>query len=167
VSERVKALSLWQPHASLVALGLKQYETRGWYTAYRGKLIIHAAKKWSYQQQQLARRFVQLFPACHALVTHPLLDALVWHREGVYPVFGAALCVCDLVECIPAERLVPAGTRLEADDRVGQISFQEYCFGDFSPGRFALKLANVQLFTKPVPVPGRQSLWDWTQEVPA
>lgn len=40
----MKALSLWQPWATLIAIGAKQYETRGWSTPYRGPLIIHAAK---------------------------------------------------------------------------------------------------------------------------
>ncbi|TRU31740.1 MAG: ASCH domain-containing protein [Microcystis aeruginosa Ma_QC_B_20070730_S2] len=41
----MKAISLWQPWASLVANGLKLYETRGWPTKYRGVLAIHAAKR--------------------------------------------------------------------------------------------------------------------------
>ncbi len=41
----MKALTLWQPWASLIAWGEKQYETRSWGTAYRGDLAIHAGKK--------------------------------------------------------------------------------------------------------------------------
>ena len=41
----MKAISLWQPWASLMAMGLKKNETRSWYTSYRGPLLIHAAKK--------------------------------------------------------------------------------------------------------------------------
>ena len=40
----VRALSLWQPWASLIADGRKRYETRHWSTKYRGPLAIHAAK---------------------------------------------------------------------------------------------------------------------------
>jgi hypothetical protein len=43
---RIKCISLWQPWASLVAVGAKRIETRGWATAYRGRLGIHAAKRW-------------------------------------------------------------------------------------------------------------------------
>lgn len=39
----MKALTLWQPWASLVALGHKRIETRCWETKYRGTLAIHAA----------------------------------------------------------------------------------------------------------------------------
>lgn len=40
----MKALSLTQPWASLIAAGHKRYETRSWSTAYRGPIAIHAAK---------------------------------------------------------------------------------------------------------------------------
>lgn len=39
----MKALTLWQPWASLIALGEKRYETRSWATSYRGLLAIHAS----------------------------------------------------------------------------------------------------------------------------
>lgn len=42
--DEVKAVTLWQPWASLIAWGEKQYETRSWGTAYRGDLAIHAGK---------------------------------------------------------------------------------------------------------------------------
>nr|WP_254625658.1 hypothetical protein [Nostoc sp. TCL240-02] len=41
----MKAISLWQPHASLVPLGLKRHETRSWGTSYRGPLLICSAKR--------------------------------------------------------------------------------------------------------------------------
>lgn len=41
----MKTLSLWQPFAQAISLGIKKHETRGWKTDYRGPLAIHAAKK--------------------------------------------------------------------------------------------------------------------------
>src|SRR3972149_12240119 len=40
----MKAISLWQPWASLIAVGAKKYETRSWDTPYRGPLVICASK---------------------------------------------------------------------------------------------------------------------------
>src|SRR5690242_7565318 len=40
----MKALTLRQPWATLVALEAKRTETRSWRTPYRGSLAIHAAK---------------------------------------------------------------------------------------------------------------------------
>lgn len=41
----LKAISLWQPWASLMTIGAKQNETRSWPTSHRGLLAIHAAKR--------------------------------------------------------------------------------------------------------------------------
>ncbi|MCK4783342.1 MAG: ASCH domain-containing protein [Desulfobacteraceae bacterium] len=41
----MKALSIKQPYASLIAIGKKTIETRTWATNYRGKLLIVSSKK--------------------------------------------------------------------------------------------------------------------------
>ena len=41
----MKAISLYEPWATLIALGEKRYETRSWSTTYRGPLLICASKK--------------------------------------------------------------------------------------------------------------------------
>jgi hypothetical protein len=41
----MQALTVYQPWATLLVRGMKQYETRGWSTTYRGKLAIHAGKR--------------------------------------------------------------------------------------------------------------------------
>ena len=40
----MKAITLTQPWATLVAIGAKRIETRSWRTFYRGPLAIHAGK---------------------------------------------------------------------------------------------------------------------------
>lgn len=39
---KIKAITLWEPWASLIADGRKRIETRHWYTHHRGLLAIHA-----------------------------------------------------------------------------------------------------------------------------
>lgn len=46
----MRAISLWQPWATLLVRGVKKIETRGWDTKYRGDLIIHAAKKTGHEE---------------------------------------------------------------------------------------------------------------------
>jgi hypothetical protein len=41
----MKAITVWQPWAALLACCAKKYETRSWATNYRGPIAIHAAKK--------------------------------------------------------------------------------------------------------------------------
>src|SRR4051812_8909176 len=42
---RMRAISLWQPWASLWCSPAKVHETRHWSTAYRGWVAVHAAKR--------------------------------------------------------------------------------------------------------------------------
>ena len=42
----MKALSIKQPWASLIAHGIKDIENRTWATKYRGKVLIHASCTW-------------------------------------------------------------------------------------------------------------------------
>ena len=37
----------------------------------------------------------------------------------------------------------------------------ELALGDYTPGRYAWKLANVQKLPEPIPAKGRQGLWNW------
>lgn len=59
----MKALTIKQPWASLIALGLKNIENRTWKTNYRGRILIHAASKpvkegWdALNEMQLAKTF--------------------------------------------------------------------------------------------------------------
>lgn len=41
----MKTLTLKQPFATLICLGVKDVENRTWQTAYRGKLLIHSSAK--------------------------------------------------------------------------------------------------------------------------
>lgn len=40
----MKVLTIKQPFATLIAMGIKEYEFRTWKTNYRGELLIHAGK---------------------------------------------------------------------------------------------------------------------------
>lgn len=40
----MKAITIKQPFASLIAAGIKEYEFRSWKTNYRGEILIHAGK---------------------------------------------------------------------------------------------------------------------------
>jgi len=40
----MKALSIKEPYASLIAEGIKKVEIRTWKTKYRGKFLVHASK---------------------------------------------------------------------------------------------------------------------------
>lgn len=129
----IKAISLWQPWASLAAAGVKRHETRHWSTAYRGPIAIHAAKT-----MDLAGAPDQLCEAVHGRF---------WAHDLPRGVVVAVAC---LAACDPAERVADHLTRA---DRAA---------GNFAHGRFAWRLEQVRRLLNPVPLVGRQGLFNWT-----
>jgi hypothetical protein len=136
----MKALTLTQPWATLVAVGAKRIETRSWQTSYRGPVAIHAAKgypKW-------AREFAS--------------DPLVY--------YNAHRCEYTPRSWPTAYPLgfVLATARLVAVTRTGNltdISDTEFSFGDYSFGRFAWLLDDIMLLEHPIAAKGALGLWEW------
>jgi|WetSurMetagenome_2_1015567.scaffolds.fasta_scaffold01177_18 activating signal cointegrator 1 len=152
---KIKAISLWQPWASLIAVGAKKYETRSWATSYRGPLLICAAKGGLSKQNFFT--IVLASPAMRDAL-RPLLDyppelelnSYLWaHRLERDLPFGKAAAVVDLTDCIQTELF-----------KRGHPEFlREVSLGDFSSGRYAWKLENVRAI-EPFPVKGRQRLFE-------
>ncbi len=138
-----KALSLWQPHAQAIALGIKPFETRGWKTDYRGPLAIHAAKR-PFREKDYG--FIYFTEAAAQLKR---AGCPVWALD-----YGKVLCVVDVVDCVPVGTL---------RGRIGGAEF----WGDFrdvgddGKSRWALKLASVRLIDahKRPKVTGRQGFF--------
>lgn len=136
----IKAITLHQPWASAIVLGLKEYETRSWQIYHRGHLAIHAGKTWDLTAEMLAKDFAAHFPACA-----PLAQPLP---------FGAVIGIVKVTDCVPTEDLVTVWGGL-------RISKQERRLGNFAPGRYAWKLEVIELFSEPIPCAGKQGLWNW------
>ena len=132
----MKTISLWQPWATLVAIGAKRYETRSWATKYRGLLAIHAAKKMEIVQKEFC-------------LQEPFFSAL---QEAGYTVgklpLGGIVAVVKLVEIVRVEAVVRS------------LSKSELAFGNYAAGRYAWKLEMVKCLEKPIPMNGAQSLFD-------
>lgn len=141
---KIKALSLWQPWASLIALGAKKFETRSWDTAHCGPLLICASMKRSRELENLCK----LSPFSQAL-------------DGIDPFefCGQALCIVEIEQTYQIERdcMNIAGCRFKSECPLP--TGNEIAFGDWTPGRFAWELIRVRTF-KPFPVHGRQKLFD-------
>lgn len=132
----MKALSLWQPWASLVAVGAKTIETRHWPPARAllgERIAIHAAKTTSHLD--LAR-----FDARFA-------GALERYRHTGLPL-GAIVATVRLVG---VEQITPDLCRV--------LSGDELAFGNYSTGRYAWRLSDPILL-KPIPTIGRQGFFD-------
>lgn len=131
----LKAISLWQPWASLIPLGLKHYETRSWKTNYRGKLLMCSTAKSTRTQYQ------QYLKICNQV------ELPSWNEIN-FP-HGQAIAICDLVDCV---EITPEFTN--------QQSQTEILCGNWQIGRYAWKLKNIQPITKPFVVKGKQGLFN-------
>jgi hypothetical protein len=144
----MKALTLTQPWATLVAIGAKRIETRSWSTRYRGPLAIHAAKGLPRDCYELCfdePYYRTLMLALRQNLAGHRDDDLVL-REGLPR--GFVLATCELVDCF---RITDANAPGEP----------ERSFGAYSPGRFAWKLAEIRMLPVPIPAKGALSLWEW------
>lgn len=148
----VKALSLWEPWASLMAFGVKTVETRHWSTRHRGPLLVHAAKRWTREQESmLDEADVQ-----HAL--SPLISEHPTHRGhmGVVKPYhlplGRAVCLVKMTGCVSTNEIFSGDLRatVEAEDD----------FGDYSEDRFAWVTTGAHRLSRPLAVTGHQGLFD-------
>lgn len=153
----MKALTILQPWASLIALGHKRIETRGWRTDYRGPIAIHAGKSCEYafllQREPFSRYRLSDLPLGAIVAKAHLVQCL--------PI----LVIPSLPACLTAERgrvLMWSGTNQPRDD----FAMHELAFGDYSTHcRWGWVLENVQRLPDPTPARGAQGLWEWAESV--
>lgn len=130
----MRAISLWQPWASLCFTPWKRHETRHWATFYRGPLAIQAAQK---------------------RVTDLEDDLLVLLQDEFGPDWskklprGRMIGVVRLAGCYPTESL--------------DVDAVEQLTGNWEPGRFAWRLEDARLFADPPEVKGRQGFFQWSE----
>lgn len=207
----MKALTLHQPWASLIALGYKTIETRSWATSHRGPLAIHAGTRRPPLMSLPPRPRGRDTDGWHPwLVIDTITDPAHQrpHRQGervpkrsqtptlfyphagphgrphvkgtpaterdtaIYLPLGAVVATCTLVDCVPTDgRWVSYADDIDpsADDvgcvpahggwvRDGEdpeylytLSVGQLPFGDFTPGRWAWLLDDVQPTTSRCP----------------
>jgi hypothetical protein len=69
--------------------------------------------------------------------------------------YGAALCVVELYDCV-ATGIFNDGNNANPMP----LTEAERDLGDYTPGRFAWLTRNLRVLSKPVPVRGRQGIWN-------
>lgn len=139
-----KCISLWQPWATLWVAGVKVHETRHWPTAYRGGLLVHAAKHKDAECRALCDRF-------------PLKEELakLGYTYDTLP-FGAIVGAVDLVDCVDAYKVHGFTTDAERE----RDEYLDLCFGNFDIGRFAWRAESPIMLKEPIPYKGRQGFFN-------
>jgi hypothetical protein len=125
-----------------MALRAKKIETRSWYTAYRGELVIHAAKGFPGWAKELCAE-------------SPFCDALN-HQPAAELPLSRGLCVVRLVACVPTTALHKIEAALGHKPHVRELEF-----GDYADGRFAWVTEYVRPLEDIGPVRGALGLWNW------
>ena len=149
------AITLHQPWASLITLGIKTVETRSWPAPERlvGQTIaVHAGKR---------------------VVRKPgvAVENEMWAHLGedwrkVIPV-GAVLATVTLAGIARVKHVNPTtghavhdrSTEVGCAVGLGQTRIDPW--GGFSPGRWLWFLADVRALPDPAPAIGHQSFWRW------
>ncbi len=131
----MRALSLTQPWATAIMLGNKKIETRSWKTNYRGRIAIHAAKKFP----RLAREFAE---------TERALGRIPERLP-----FGAIIGLATIT-----------GMQKTEDLRV-QIPVLERMYGDYSYGRWGWMLTDITPLKEPISCKGSLRLWVVPEEL--
>lgn len=141
----MRAITLYQPWATLIAIGAKKYETRSFSIFYRGKLAIHAGKFKSRDHAKLL--YSEPFKSILRAAEYTNFDALP---------FGCVIAIAEVTHVFDSSELKKRLLEL------GET--QELAFGNYQPDRYCWWLQNVVQIT-PVPTQGKQGLWNWNREI--
>lgn len=140
----MRALTLHQPYASAMALGLKRIETRSWSTPYRGPVVIHAALATGTVQKAAWATMTAEDRAAFAAAGYGFLKALPLMRP---------VAVGNLIDCVPVEEVA-----LRYDRALDSV---EARWGIYTPGRFAWIFSDLRRVDHSRMITGYQGLWHY------
>lgn len=154
----MKALTLWQPWASLVAAGAKPYEFRSWPAPrwVQGKRIaIHAGARRIYREELhwLLSWLGDIHepPCLRVRLAQPILEAEL-RQPGTLPL-SHVLCTAVLGVPKPGEECAYefgwAGNGTNDSDREGTFNW-------------GWPLTDIEPLEPPMPARGAQGFWEWT-----
>lgn len=135
----MRALSLWQPWASLWFTS-KIHETRGWEWKSRGWMAVHATKKIVHYLDPRLEQITSSDFGGH------------W---GIDLPRGAIIGIVNIVDVVPADGVFA----MHARDAEGFLADDFYC-GNYAPGRFAFKRGECRPLREPIPYRGHQGPFD-------
>lgn len=149
----IRALTIWQPWATLLTRKQKRWETRDWSPpedAIGSEVAIHSAKRWTDNQMSKCHNEPQIR---RALIACERLPDNNTERDQKLPT-GRVLAIAKLTEIREAEELVEAA---------GQVSGPIVAtgLGDFSGNQYAWRLEIQYVYGVPIPAKGQQRLWRW------
>lgn len=171
----MRCLSLYEPWASLMSLGVKRVETRSWSTSYRGKVAIHASKHFTREEKELCFEdgFYEPLHAAGLVEMEPEITHFRL-QKGMFDVgmvghfrlfFGAIIALGELVDVYRTEDVVfnPVGFRQSGKKIL--LKRDERHFGNYEDGRFAWVFENMVRLPQTIQLRGQPSLWTLDEDV--
>jgi hypothetical protein len=151
----MKALSIQQPYASLIANGAKTIETRSWKAPARiigQRIAIHASKG----QPRVAKWFCYTDEVVSALWPDILaLESLAQHAATIAHIqqlpLGVVIATARLEECWSTNQT----------DMVARLADTERAFGNYAPDRWMWLLDDVRVLPEQIPARGSLGFWEW------
>ena len=139
--KNIKALSLWQPWASAIAVGIKHIETRSWSTNYRGWLGIHAAKT-----KEGLKDYDEML---YDILTSDAEECVNRFDSGQAKMLprGSLVAIARLNDCRPTESMT-------------NLTATELFWGNYEPGRYAWLFENIIPVFDGIPMKGAQGLFN-------
>jgi hypothetical protein len=138
----MRAITIRQPYASLIAAGIKRLETRSWTTSYRGPLLIHAAQAPASWPSRHSDRALKIAKEHNLLMPTGAIVGIATLQNVIYQ--------DDFARDADLARMV---TPLERE------------MGHFYPGWFAWWLTFAYRLKKPIRCAGNINLWTPRQSV--
>ena len=131
----MKVLSVKEPFATLISLGIKKIETRSWKTNYRGKIYIHASLNMSKMPKERKEKLLNLLP------------------ENYDFKYGNIICEANLKDCIYMD-----------ENFINEIKKDEleYLCGHYEVGRYAWMINDVKLIPV-IPAKGKLGIWNFNK----
>lgn len=163
----MRAITLWQPWASLISIGVKPFETRDYpppRVMLGQRIAIHAAVKHAGKMQAEMMRGPHWDVA--VAISHALEEAGHRGNWGDLP-HGAVVCTAVLENAYQCGPMDDDGQvfiqRCASGKSIGGVPtfFQSDPFGDYSLDRWAWRLTDVQVLARPIPARGKQGWWEF------
>lgn len=150
INEEYKVLTLWEPWATLHALGIKKFETRPKPTSWRGTYLIHSAKRWTREQTD----FINSEFLRHLMTIHNISPRLFKNNLG---------CIIGRVNYLDCVQ-IPGGRPFVHTVNGIDVALppretnDEFWLGDYTKGRY-IWLGVNHCLTLPFPYRGSQGYY--------
>jgi ASCH domain len=152
----MKALTIWQPWASLIMIGAKPYEFRSWMaprSAVGKEIVIHAGTRYM-QKAEVEDLIERLRDPARAWTTGLVPELALKFLEEI-----------DCDDCLPLGYglgTATVGVSREGATIAAEMGGEYVNDSDrFMHSQFGWPLTEIKRWDEPVKMSGKQGLWNW------